>query len=174
MNLKVGSKVFYPSHGAGWVKKTKKIKFNGEEKDYYEFELINNQIGISTPVENIDSLGVRSVDSQKKIKDKITALKKKSFRNVQTADFNALISLLDSLETNATIESFVEMIQYCNFIKKEREKDGRLIPVTIEKKYELAVDNIVGELAVSAGVKLDTAYNTFETISGLKKRLGDK
>ena len=52
MNLKQGSKVFYPSHGAGWVKKLKSITFSGKEKDYFEFELINNDIGISTPVDN--------------------------------------------------------------------------------------------------------------------------
>jgi RNA polymerase-interacting CarD/CdnL/TRCF family regulator len=49
MKLKVGSKVFYPSHGAGYIKREKEIEFNGEKKRYFEFELATNPLSISTP-----------------------------------------------------------------------------------------------------------------------------
>ncbi len=173
MNFKIGSKVFYPSHGAGWVKQEKEIEFNGEKKQYFEFEFINSAITISTPIENIDNLSVRAVNSAKDIKEKIAVLKKKPVKDPKTTDFNKLMDLFKNLEKGADIESAIETIQYCNHVKRGREKDGRLIPVTIENELNRAIDDIVGELAVSSGVKLFTAAKSFEKITGIETKIED-
>jgi RNA polymerase-interacting CarD/CdnL/TRCF family regulator len=171
MNLKIGSKVFYPSHGAGWIKQEKEIEFNGEKKQYFEFEFINSAITVSTPIENIENLSVRPVHSAESIKEKISVLKKKPTKDPKTSDFNKLMELFKKLESAADIESAIETIQYCNHVKKGRERDGRLIPVTIENELGRAINDIVGELAVSSGVKLETAAKTFEKITGLETKL---
>lgn len=167
MALKVGSKVFYPTHGAGWVKDKKEIEFNGEIKEYFEFELINSPLAISTPIENIDSLGIRPVLKSTEIKEKIKVIKKTPAINPKNKDFNDLITKFDELNEHADIDSSIMVIQYCNFVKKKREEDGRLIPVTIEKALDKAVLDIVGELAVSAGIKPTTAAEQFKKITGM-------
>lgn len=171
MNFKVGSKVFYPSHGAGWIRQEKEIEFNGEKKQYFEFEFINTSITISTPIDNVESLGVRAVYSAEEIKEKIAVLKDKPSKNPKTTDFNKLMELFKKLEGSANIESAIETIQYCSYIKKQREKDGRLIPVTIENELNRAISDIVGELAVSSNVKLQTAAKTFENVTGIETKL---
>lgn len=168
MELKVRSKVFYPSHGAGWVKAKKKIEFNGEKKDYFEFEFINNPLTISTPIENIDKLGIREVYSPTVIRKKTAVLKKTKTKNPKTDDFNALANMLRELEEKGDIEDFVQIIQYCNSIRNKRIKDGRLIPVSIDKQLSNAVENIVGELAVSADMDYAKAYASFQRATGLK------
>lgn len=168
MEFKVGSKVFYPSHGAGWIKDQKEIEFNGQKKMYFEFEFVNSPISISTPLDNINNLNIREVESPEKIKEKISVLKKTPTKDPKTKDFNKLIEIFKRLENQATIEAAIETIQYCNFVKKIREKDGRLIPVSIENELNRAVGDIVGELAVSSNVKFETAAKTFEKITGLK------
>ncbi len=80
MNFKVGTKVFYPSHRAGWIKAQKEIEFNGTKKMYYEFEFIVASITISTPLDNVDNLNIRAVFSPKEIKEKIKVLKKDSLQ----------------------------------------------------------------------------------------------
>ena len=40
MDFKVGSKVFYPSHGAGWIKDQKEIEFSGQKKMYMNLSLL--------------------------------------------------------------------------------------------------------------------------------------
>ena len=167
MNFKVGSKVFYPSHGAGWIRNKKEIEFNGTKKMYYEFEFINSTLTVSTPIDNINNLNIRDVFSQKEIKDKMAVLKKKPYKDPKTKDFNKLMEIFKKLEDEATIESAIETIQYCNHIKREREKDGRLIPVSIENELSRAVGELVGELAVSSGVKLETGAKNFEKITGI-------
>ncbi len=167
MELKVGSKVFYPSHGAGKVKAQKEIEFNGEKKKYFEFELITNPLSISTPVENIDMLGIREVMPVKKITEEIKILKKTPAKNPKVADFNIMLNLFKELEDKSDIKSTIEIIQICNFIKKQREKEGRLIPTSIEKQLEEAVKNIVGELAISSGKNLDAANKDFAKVTGI-------
>lgn len=171
MEFKVGSKVFYPSHGAGWIRNKKEIEFNGAKKMYFEFEFINASITISTPLDNVNNLSIRSVFPSKDIKEKISILKKTPYKDPKTKDFNKLMELFKKLENQADIESAIETIQYCNFIKREREKDGRLIPVSIENELARAMGDIIGELAVSAGLKLSTAAKTFEKVTNLEAKI---
>ncbi len=168
MNFKVGSKVFYPSHGAGVIKREKDIEFDGQKKRYFEFELITNPLSISTPVENIDNLGIRDVLSVQKIKDAIKVLKKSPSANPKVKDFNVMLNMFKELEESSDLESSIKIIQYCNYVKKSREKEGRLIPVSIEKQLEGAIKNIVGELAVSSGISLKTATKNFTKITGIE------
>jgi len=167
MELKIGSKVFYPSHGAAKVIAEKEIEFNGEKKKYFEFELITNLLSISTPVDNVENLGIRPVCAPKDIKKKIALLKKSPAINPKVKDFNIMLNTFKELEESASIDDSIKIIQYCNFVKKNREKEGRLIPVSIEKQLESAIRNIVGELAVSSGTSLKTASRNFSDITGI-------
>ncbi len=173
MDFKVGSKVFYPSQGAGWIKNQKEIEFNGQKKLYFEFEFINSPISISTPLDNVNNLNIRDVESAKSIKEKITVLKKTPSKDPKTKDFNKLIEIFKKLEDQASIVSAIETIQYCNFVRKTREKDGRLIPVSIENELNRAVGDIVGELAVSSDTTLETAAKTFEKITGIEPDISE-
>ena len=170
MQLKVKSKAFYPSHGAGWVKRKKNIEFNGEKKKYFEFEFINNPLTISTPIDNIDNLGIRSINPKKIIKGAMTTLKRRKTKKIDTKDFNTIINTLKDLEETGDIGCFVEIIQHCNYIIKEREKEGRLIPVSIEKQLDNACGNIAGEWAVASDIAYEKAKKTFEKTTGIEMK----
>lgn len=168
MELKLQSKVFYPSHGAGWVKAQKVIEFSGQQKEYYEFEFINSPLTISAPIDNIDKLGIREVLKEKEIIKKIALLKKKKTVDPKNKDFNELITLLNDLEAKGDIDSYIQIIQYCASIKKQRDTEGRLIPVSIDKHVKNSIDNIIAELAVTADSDISKATSKFEKATGLK------
>lgn len=167
MELTIGSKVFYPSYGAAKVTAEKEIEFNGEKKKYFEFEFITNPLSISTPVDNIATLGIREVLSEKKINEAMKELKKNSIKNPKVKDFNVILNIFKDLEESSDILASVEIIQYCNYVKKTREKEGRLIPTSIEKQLEEAIKNIVGELAIVTDKSLEEASKTFSRITGI-------
>ncbi len=168
MEFKVGSKVFYPSHGAGVIKREKEIEFDGEKKKYFEFELVTNPLSISTPVDNVENLGIRRILPTKKIEEGIKILKKTPEINPKVKDFNMMIKVFKDLEESSELGASIQIIQYCNYVKKKRKKEGRLIPITIEKQLEGAIRNIVGELAVSGGVTLKTASERFTDMTGIE------
>lgn len=166
--IKVNSRVFYPSHGPGKVVRKKKIEFGGEEKDYYEFEFLNKKLTISTPIENVTKLGVRHVNTPKIIREKIRTLKVKPSLKPKVKDYTELINMIQELDALGQIDSFVQIIQYCNNEKKVREKEGRLIPVSINKHVNTSIEHLVGELALSEDVDFDKAAKTFERITGME------
>lgn len=168
MEFKVGSKVFYPSHGAGVIKREKEIEFNGEKKKYFEFELITNPLSISTPVDNVENLGIRPILTTKKVEEAIKILKKTPTIDPKVKDFNMMLKMFKDLEESSELGASIQIIQYCNHVKKVREKEGRLIPITIEKQLEGAIRNIVGEMAVSGGITLKTASKKFTKITGIE------
>lgn len=171
MDLKVNSKIFYPSHGAGKVRAQKEIEFQGEKKQYFEFEFINNPLTVSTPIDNIDSLNIRAVFKPTEIKKKVSVLKKVKTKKPITDDFNTLSNTLKDLEGKGEIEAYVEIIQYCNFIKNEREKDGRLVPSSIERHFKNAIEQIAGELALSADIEFGKAEMDIQSIMGIKNAI---
>jgi hypothetical protein len=111
---------------------------------------------------------VRPVLPTKDIKEKIKVLKKTPAIDPKVKDFNMMLNTFKELEESASIEDSIKIMQYCNFVKKKREKEGRLIPISIEKQLEGAIKNIVGELAVSSGTTLDKATKTFAEITDIK------
>ena len=168
MKFKVGSKVFYPSHGAGYIKRKKEIEFDGKKKEYFEFELVTNPLSISTPIDNVENLGIRDVMPVDDLKKIIKILKKTPSVNPKVRDFNMMIKLFKELEESPNTDASIQIIQYCNYVKDKRKKEGRLIPITLEKQLEAAIANLVGELAVSSDISLKDASDMFSKLSGIK------
>ncbi|MGI6475554.1 MAG: CarD family transcriptional regulator [Candidatus Dojkabacteria bacterium] len=168
MKFKVGSKVFYPSHGAGYIKRKKEIEFDGKKKEYFEFELVTNPLSISTPIDNVENLGIRDVMPVDDLKKIIKILKKTPNVNPKVRDFNMMIKLFKELEESPNTDASIQIIQYCNYVKDKRKKEGRLIPITLEKQLEAAIANLVGELAVSSDISLKDASDMFSKLSGIK------
>lgn len=168
--FEVGSKVFYPTHGAGVIKAKKKIEFQGKKDEYFEFKFIDAQLTVSTPVSNVYNLGIRPVLSPKEIKDKISVLKKKPAIKPKGNDYNEIIGYIQELDEQGDIDTFISIIQTCNHVSKTRTKEGRLIPVSITKHLRTAVSHIVAEMALTNDITLEEAKERFKKITGLELR----
>ncbi len=161
MKLKVNSKIFYPGHGPGRIKRTQEIEFAGETKKYYEFEFLNNELTISTPIENVEKLGVRDIYDPKKIKAAIKELKKTPSKKPPSSNYNEQMNVIRKKELSGEIEAFVEILQFCNHIKEERDEDKRLIPTSITKHIKNASYYIIGELSLSQDIPYEEASKQF-------------
>lgn len=167
MKLKVNSKIFYPGHGPGTIKRTQDIDFAGETKKYYEFEFLNNELTISTPIENVEKLGVRDIGDPKKIKEAIKELKKTPSKKPPSSNYNDQMNVIRNKELSGKIEDFVEIIQLCNHIKKERDKDSRLIPTSITKHIKNASYYIIGELSLAQNIPYEEASKEFFKLTNI-------
>lgn len=167
MKLKVNSKIFYPGHGPGSIKGKQEIDFAGEVKDYYEFEFLNNELTISTPIENVEKLGVRSISKPENIKKEIKKLKKTKSKKPPTNNYNELMNIIRKKDLSGEIAAFVEIIQFCNYVKEEREEDRRLIPTSITKHIKNATYYIIGELSLAKNVPYEKASEEFFNITGV-------
>lgn len=169
MLIDIKSKIFYPSHGAGWVVGQRIIEFAGEKRKYFEFELINNPLTISTPISNVDILKIRGTTEQKKIMSLLKELKKHQAVNPKIEDYNLFIDEIKRLDNEGVLEGFVTIIQYCNFIRQQRVKDNKVVPANIIKYIKLAKEYIVCELAVASDQSYEDALELFEQETGIRE-----
>lgn len=63
--FKIGDKIVYPLHGAGIIESIETKEVLGENRDYYVLKLPKNQIKIMLPLDNIENLGLRSIENSK-------------------------------------------------------------------------------------------------------------
>jgi len=167
MILKENSKIFYPSQGAGFVKCRKVIEFGGKKKEYFEFELVNNYIRISSPIEAVEHLGVRPVTPLKKLNEALKTLKEKPMLEPDDKNYNNQIDQIKYLHDRGLVEDLVKVVQYCNYIKTTREREGRTIPVQIRKFLKKSAEMLSSELAVSTGKEFEKAEESFVKITGI-------
>jgi CarD family transcriptional regulator len=61
MQFVVGETVVYPHHGAAKITEVKKRKIKGDEKLYLKLHVVQGDLTIEVPAENVDLVGVRDV-----------------------------------------------------------------------------------------------------------------
>ena len=59
--FKVGEKVVYPAHGVGVIQSIQTRKISGTEKMFYMLRILDNDMTIMIPTENVTSVGLRPV-----------------------------------------------------------------------------------------------------------------
>ncbi len=59
--FKVGDRIVYPMHGAGFIEAIVKKVIGGIEREYYELSMIGANIRLSIPVENNGAIRLRSL-----------------------------------------------------------------------------------------------------------------
>ena len=59
--FKVGEKVVYPAHGVGVIQSIQTKVVSGTEKTFYMLRILDSDMTIMIPTENVDSVGLRRV-----------------------------------------------------------------------------------------------------------------
>ncbi len=59
--FKVGEKVVYPAHGVGVIDSIEDKVVSGTEKQFYMLRILDSDMTIMIPTENVDSVGLRRV-----------------------------------------------------------------------------------------------------------------
>ncbi len=60
-------KVVYPGHGVAIIRRTLERRVGGKATRFYELKFINKDMTILVPLDNLDSIGIRKLSSQKDI-----------------------------------------------------------------------------------------------------------
>ena len=68
MTFKIGDRIVYPMHGAGYVEDIEQQTVGGVLREYYCIRVLGNNIRLKLPVENGGSIRLRSVISKEQAK----------------------------------------------------------------------------------------------------------
>lgn len=59
--FKVGERVVYPAHGVGVINGIQTRSISGSEKTFYVLKILENDMTIMIPTENVESVGLRRI-----------------------------------------------------------------------------------------------------------------
>ncbi len=59
--FKIGDLAVYPAHGVGRIESIEKREISGEQKDFYIMKILDNNMIIMIPIDNVQSVGLRDI-----------------------------------------------------------------------------------------------------------------
>ncbi|SHJ89915.1 CarD family transcriptional regulator [Paramaledivibacter caminithermalis] len=70
----IGDKVVYPMHGAGIIESIEEKEILGEKRKYYILRLPLRNMKVMIPLDNVDTMGLREIISEKEVEQVIAVL----------------------------------------------------------------------------------------------------
>jgi CarD family transcriptional regulator len=70
----IGDKVVYPMHGAGIIESIEEKEILGDKRKYYILKLPLRNMKVMIPLDNVESMGLREIISQKEVEQVIAVL----------------------------------------------------------------------------------------------------
>lgn len=75
--FKIGDLAVYPAHGVGVIERIESKKISGFTQDFYVMRILENDMIIMIPTQNVDSVGLREIIGLKEVPKLYSILKKR-------------------------------------------------------------------------------------------------
>ncbi len=75
--FKVGDLAVYPAHGVGVIEKIETQEISGCQQDFYVMRILDNDMIIMIPTNNVDNVGLRGIIGQSDVSKLYSILKQK-------------------------------------------------------------------------------------------------
>lgn len=104
MNFKVGDNAVYPAHGVTVVKRIDERNVGGEKKSFYVLQVLENEMMIMVPTDNIESVGLRPIVGKREISNVYKILKRKDIKIDNTTWNRRYREYMEKIRTGSVYE----------------------------------------------------------------------
>ena len=132
--FKIGDLAVYPAHGVGVIERIETQEFSGASQDFYVMRILENDMIIMIPTQNVDSVGLRGIIGKKEVPKLYSILEKRDV-------------VIDNQTWNRRYREYTDKI-----------KTGSVFEVA-EVYRDLLILKIEKELSFGERKMLDTARN---------------
>jgi len=80
MHFKIGDNAVYPAHGVGMVKSIETKEISGKKQSFYILKILDNDMTVMVPTDNIESVGLRDVIKRSKVQEIFKILRKRKVK----------------------------------------------------------------------------------------------
>ncbi|MBW2061877.1 MAG: CarD family transcriptional regulator [Deltaproteobacteria bacterium] len=102
--FKVGDLAVYPSHGVGRIEAIESKDISGLEQRFYVMRILDNNMIIMIPTQNVDNVGLRELIDPKEVSQIYTILQKKNI-SVETQNWNRRYrEYMEKIKTGSVFE----------------------------------------------------------------------
>ncbi len=156
--FKVGDSAVYPAHGVAVVKRIDEREVGGKKKKFYVLQVVDNQMTIMVPTDNVDNVGLRQIISQKDVATVYRILKKRDVKIDQTTWNRRYREYREKLDTGSVYE-IAEVLR--NLFLLRHSKD---LSFGERKMLDEAKHLLVKELSLAKQSKEEEVEQEIQTI----------
>ena len=120
MMFKVGDNAVYPAHGVTVVKRIDEREVGGKKKKFYVLQVVDNQMTIMVPTDNVDSVGLREIISSKDVSTVYKILKKRDVKIDQTTWNRRYREYMEKIKTGSVFE-IAEVLRNLCLLKSSKD-----------------------------------------------------
>jgi len=145
--FEIGDLAVYPAHGVGRIESIEQREISGDKQDFYIMRILENDMIIMIPVENVQHVGLRNVITKKEVKAIYGILKeRKASVNSQTWN-RRYRDYMDKIKTGALTEVAQVLRDLC-LLKGDKE-----LSFGERKMLDTARNLLVKEISIATKVK---------------------
>lgn len=118
--FKKGDLAVYPAHGVGVIETIESQEISGCRQDFYIIRILENNMKIMVPTQNVDSVGLREIIGQKEVPKLYSILKKRDII-VDNQTWNRRYrEYMDKIKTGSVFE-VAEVYRDLLMLKEEKD-----------------------------------------------------
>ena len=102
--FKVGEKVVYPAHGVGEIEAIRAHVISGTEKKFYMLRILETDMKIMIPIDNVDSVGLRKVIDRAMVSKVYKVLRQKKIETDQQTWNRRYREYTEKIKTGSILE----------------------------------------------------------------------
>src|SRR5215831_17864385 len=141
--FKVGEKVVYPAHGVGVIQSIETKVVSGTEKTFYMLRILDSDMTIMIPTENVDSVGLRRVIGREMVTKVYKILREKRVEIDQQTWNRRYREYTEKIKTGSVLE-IAKVLRDLFVLKGDKE-----LSFGERKMLDTARNLLVKELAIA-------------------------
>lgn len=102
--FKVGEKVVYPAHGVGQIEAVRTQAISGLEKKFYMLRILDTDMKIMIPIDNVESVGLRKVIDKQMVSRVYKVLRQKKVETDQQTWNRRYREYTEKIKTGSVLE----------------------------------------------------------------------
>ncbi|MEZ4484489.1 MAG: CarD family transcriptional regulator [Syntrophotaleaceae bacterium] len=156
--FKVGDMAVYPTQGVGVIEAIESKEFVGEKHDFYVLRILDSDMTIMIPVNNTDSVGMRTLIDKERVARIYDVFNDKSEEGQAIASWSRRQRGYNEKIKSGDLFEVAEVLRDLYQIKEAKE-----LSYGEKKVLELARKLLVKELALAAGTEEDQVVERVES-----------
>jgi len=118
--FKIGDMAVYPAHGVGVIERIETQEISGFQQDFYVMRILENDMIIMIPTQNVDNVGLREIIAQQEVPKLYSILKKRDIAIDNQTWNRRYREYTDKIKTGSVFE-VAEVYRDLLMLKVEKE-----------------------------------------------------
>jgi CarD family transcriptional regulator len=160
--FRVGDLAVYPAHGVGLIESIETREVLGHEQDFYIMKILENDMIIMIPVNNVESVGLRDIIDRDEV-DKVYAIMKKRDIPPDNQTWNRRYrDYMEKIKTGSVYE-VAEVLRDLYLLKTDKD-----LSFGERKMLDTAESLLLKELSIAKKTDENAIMSDIKNIFGLE------